>query len=263
MLNVGAVSYINALPMFLAFRVRAIEARDFTVHYGVPSKLNNGLRRGGLDASLISTYEYLENRDRYTLLPKFCIAGRKKVMSVNLYTRVPVDQLSNKRIGLTSESSSSVNLVKVLCSHFWKVTPKYDVITHAVKPGQLDAFVLIGNRALEVQNIPGFQTVDLAEEWHKETGLPFVFAVLAARNEIAEAQSDELHSYCNLLSEALNWSKDHQDHLLTESMKRCPLPDSMLAEYFQCLNYKLGRKEKESIKLFEKLITSEKLITIS
>lgn len=264
MLNIGAVSYINALPLFLAFRSRALEARDYRFHYGVPARLNHGLRRGGLDISIISTYEYLENRERYTLLPKFGIACKKRAMSVNLYTRVPPEKLEGKRVGLTAESASSVNLFQVLCKEHWGVTPVCEQMGPSVSPESLDAFVLIGNQALERQLIHGYETVDLATAWNQMTKLPFVFAVLAARREIAENQPDELLDVCNTLEDALQWGESHSDQVLSEAMRRCPtVSTELLKDYYDCIYFRMGKKEKSAINQFDKFLSAQALVTAS
>ena len=241
-MNVGCVSYINSLPFYLPFQLGHIPTSSRFIH-AIPSVLNKMLHEKKLDIALSSSVEYLDRN--YRLLPDLGIVGLNQVLSVNLYTRIPVDKLDGARIGLTSHSATSISLLKVLCRHFWKVSPQWENEPLPV----YDAFLLIGNDALKQEHIPGFQTIDLATSWYEMTGLPFVFAVFSARKETDASDLDRLQKE---LESALAWSEAHPQEIEHEAMKHCPLNPERIRAYYACLKYRLGVQEIESLELFRR-----------
>jgi predicted solute-binding protein len=83
-----------------------------------------------------------------------------------------------------------------------------------------DAALLIGDPALKA-DLGGLHVLDLAEGWHRLTGLPFVFAVWAVRPEVPP--------------EPFLWSRDygkrHADEVVDFARRRTGLPKSVLREY--------------------------------
>lgn len=246
MLKVGVIDYINFLPFFAAFQQKVIDA---TVEWvpGVPSVLNQSLREGSLDISPISAAEYLINKERYQLLPDFCIGAKGKVLSVCLYVR---GDLNGTEIGLASQSASSALLVRVLCHHFWKVSPSFTVRASVNELKTHDAFLLIGDDCLRNPHIPGFKTIDLAQAWFEATNLPFTFAVFAARKEVKQQDVDQTRHIFHL---ALEWGETHSDVVEALAQKRCALPPEVLKEYYSILRYRLDDGQRKGLELFETL----------
>lgn len=257
-MNVGCVSYINALPLHLPFQLGLIHTSSkFT--YGIPSVLNQMLREKKIDVALSSSVEYLDGN--YRLLPHLGIVGLNQVLSVNLYTRISVDRLHGARIGLTHHSATSVSLLKVLCRHFWKISPKWEDNVPTLQQHRslrsrvfqplacFDAFLLIGNDALEHSWVPGFQTIDLAAAWYDLTGLPFVFALFSARKDI---DNSELYQLEQELESALTWSEENPQEIERAAMEQCTLNSERIRAYYASLRYRLGKKEFESLELFRR-----------
>lgn len=251
-MKVGCVSYINALPFHLPFQLGQLRtSAQFT--YAIPSVLNTQLQEGKLDVALTSSVEYLD-RD-YHLLPQLGIVGLRQVLSVNLYTRIPIEKLHGVPIGLTDHSATSISLLKVLCRYLWKVSPSWeqkppcsrlDLEFHRL----YDAFLLIGDAALIQENIAGYQTIDLAAAWHEMTGLPFVFAVFSAQNTLLLQPLDHLQQE---LEKALSWSEQHPEEIERAALQQCRLPLKKIRAYYANLRYRLGSKEIESLELFRRL----------
>ncbi len=241
-MNVGCVSYINALPFHLPFQLGHIQTSAQFI-YAIPSVLNSMLREERLDVALSSSVEYLDRN--YRLLPHLGIVGLNQVLSVNLYTRTSVNKLDGARIGLTHHSATSTSLLKVLCRHFWKVSPQWE---NEPLPCY-DAFLLIGNDALEQEHVPGFQTIDLATAWYEMTGLPFVFAVFSARKNIETSRLDRLQQE---LDNALSWSALHPQEIEHAALRQCKLNSKRIRAYYASLGYRLGPQEIESLELFRR-----------
>src|SRR5262245_34291411 len=82
-LRVGAVSYLNAKPLYYRFAELAPEAR---LTMDLPSRLADQLARGELDVALVPSIEYLRGA-RYVILSGFAIAARGPARSVKLFCR--------------------------------------------------------------------------------------------------------------------------------------------------------------------------------
>ena len=86
-LRVGIINYINTLPLFQGMWQQGSES-NFEFYFGTPEELNIKLRNGELDLSLVSSAEYLRNKNAYILFSKYGVASRKKVMSTCFYSNL-------------------------------------------------------------------------------------------------------------------------------------------------------------------------------
>jgi len=114
MLKVGKIEYLNTVPVYYGFLTGKVSYDSVEFVEDVPSELNRLLREGELDVSVISSYEYLVNSNRYLLLPDFSISARKRVLSVLFLSTVPIHQLHRKDVWLTRSSMTSRELLKFL-----------------------------------------------------------------------------------------------------------------------------------------------------
>src|SRR6516225_1521524 len=108
-IRVGAVSYLNAKPLYHRFSEFAPYA---CLSMDVPSRLAEQLAAGELDVALIPSVEYLRNASAgYEILPGFAIAARGAVRSVKLFSRVPWVRVG--RLALDAGSRTSQVLARV------------------------------------------------------------------------------------------------------------------------------------------------------
>lgn len=241
-MRVGLVSYINALPLHLGLDLSQVNPILDT-----PARLNILMRKKKLDIALSSCIEHFSGG--YELIPHFCIAAKKEILSVNLYTRVAVDQLTDVRIALSEQSHTSIALLKVLCHYFWKVKPRFERLDRSKPFDANDAFLLIGDEALSNQSLDGYQTIDLAAAWHQQTALPFVFAVFYAQRGV------DYRGFQKQLADGLDWSLEHLDQVIEQAKKQSSLPEKLIRHYYSLCHYELGQKELEAMKLFNAYIS--------
>jgi predicted solute-binding protein len=169
-LRIGCVQYLNSKPLIAAF--------PGEVRFDHPSNLARALAAGRLDAALVPIFEALGPR-LYYVVDGVAIACDGPVYSVFLAYE---GELANVRtLELDPASLTSVHLAQVLLREFHGLTPRCVVAGELPEPA--DARLLIGNQAIEYrrQAPPGVRFLDLGEEWKKQTGLPFVFAVWLLR----------------------------------------------------------------------------------
>jgi chorismate dehydratase len=105
---------------------------------------------------------------------------------VALYTRVPVEEV--RSIALDTSSRTSVTLIRVLCHHHFRISPRF--VSHgpdlAAMTREHDAGLLIGDPAFDVDHVSlGLTKIDLGEEWTAMTGLPFIYAAWTGRAGVA------------------------------------------------------------------------------
>src|SRR6476620_1833766 len=101
-LNVGAVSYLNTKPLVFQLPDLAPQA-NLTFDY--PSRLADQLTAGQLDVALIPAVEYFRGRD-YSIVSDACIGCRGPVLSVKLFSRVPMDQIRTLALDEGSRTSA-------------------------------------------------------------------------------------------------------------------------------------------------------------
>jgi chorismate dehydratase len=253
MLRVGAVSYINALPLLEP--VRNLEGVSFTLDH--PSKINRLLAQGALDIALISSESYLKHKSEYELLEGLGIGATKEVLSVCLYTRVKKEKLGGKQIAIPNASETSVKLLEILCRCFWDVEPEFTVFDVAMtKEDALHEFagyLLIGDSCLMHDKSKDFERIDLARAWHKETKKPFVFAVFAARKDCYHEKEQEITSFMNTIKEGRFWEKEKLSQIVAKAQERVNIGSDDLYNYFQTIDYELTKEHYQGLALFDSL----------
>ncbi|MGH2976985.1 MAG: menaquinone biosynthesis protein, partial [Gaiellaceae bacterium] len=156
MVKLGRISYVNMAPVF--YRVDA-EVEEVQ---GVPTELNRMLVAGELDTAPISSIEYARHADSLRLLPRLCVASEGAVDSIQLVSRVPLEQV--RTVAVTPESATSVALSKVLL-------PEGDQAPLAAyDSGQSEAKLLIGDAALRSAFEDPTPHYDLGRLWLERTG---------------------------------------------------------------------------------------------
>ena len=232
--------YINTLPLRLPFQLKMLTS-PFNFILDIPTVLNKKLDIGQIDVSLSSSAAYLKGS--YSLISGFGIASTNEILSVNLYLN---GDIKSGKIGLSHHSEASCELLKVICSHFWQVSPEFVPLDRSKPFTDYDGFLLIGDEALKNQTIPGYVTIDLAKEWYKYTNLPFVFALLYSK--------EILNLDCLPLEKALQWSEKNLDLVVEYAQKTVSIPSSLIYRYYTVCKYRLGDIEYGSLELFAKLM---------
>jgi chorismate dehydratase len=175
-MRISAISYLNTAPLMWDFE-HAETGRYFEISYTTPSRCAAELNEGSADIGLIPAAAYATIPD-LAILPGVAIASKRAVRSILLISTKPLEEI--RTVALDNSSLTSVALIKVLFAKFWGGERHY----HAAPPeldsmlAANDAALLIGDPALQVSR-EKYLFWDLAEEWIRFTGKPFVFAFWA------------------------------------------------------------------------------------
>ncbi len=244
-IRVGAVSYLNAKPLYHRLREHA---PGICLEMDLPSRLADRLAEGALDVALIPSIEYLRGAVAlgYEIVPGFAIAARGAVRSVKLFSRVPFGRI--KRLALDDGSRTSQALARIWLDEAHGVRPRrLESLPMGVpiEESTADAVLLIGDRAMTVGAEGFHEVVDLGEAWNRMTSLPFVFALWVARAGV------ELGT----LPEALARSRDeglaHAHELSAEHGPRLGLDPATCYDYLtRVLSYDLGEPEVSGLREF-------------
>ena len=250
-LRVGAVSYLNSKPLIEGFSVALPGA---SLLLDVPSRLADELQKGRLDVALIPSVEAFSDPD-YMIVSDACVATHGPVMSVKLYSRVPVGEI--RTLALDEGSRTSACLTKVILSEQFGVQPKIEslALNQGTEATTADAILLIGDRAMHAPAEPFYAVWDLGEEWLRWTGLPFVFAMWVARRDT------DLRG----VGEALSAIRDlGLLSLGTIAEQECgPLGISAgVAQHYLThnLHFRLGSAERQGLKQFHQLAAALGLV---
>ncbi len=248
----SCVSYLNALPFAQGIRSLPVGDRpDLLVD--PPFRCAERLRSGEAEVALVPSVELASIPGAHAL--GFGIASRQEVRSVVLLSRRPFEEIA--RVAVDSNSRTSVALLRILLSGLFGIRPPMEVM--APDPARMlhrnDAALLIGDAALRASR-NGLRVLDLASGWHQMTGLPFVFAIWAARTAESALRAGRLLEGSLVLG--------------LEALRRDPVPESAaeagltkedLLDYLtRNVHFVLGADEQRSLGLFQEMCRREALL---
>ena len=240
-LRVGAVRYLNTRPLIYRF---AEFAPDAELILDLPSRLADDLAAGRLDVALIPSVEYFQN-PAYTIVSDACIGCRGPVLSVKLFSRVPMERIAT--LALDEGSRTSAALVKILLKERFGIEPATEPLSigRELDDSSADAVLLIGDRAIHSPPGKFCEIWDLGDEWCRWSELPFVFAMWTARPGV------DLHG----IEEALSAARDAGVADLETIARAEAAPLGLTVP--QCLSYLrdnlyfyLGPRERRGLELF-------------
>lgn len=264
-LTIGLIDYLNTMPFHYDLAAR-LTGTGVSFERGVPSALNRALAAGEVDLAPISAIEAARNADDVVVLPNLSIASLGAVKTVLLFSWAPdIRDLDGQSIALTNHSATSVALLNVLCRKRYGITPEF-VTTPQNLPAMLaehQGALVIGDdaliegahhRALSGPHGWGLPYIyDLGDEWLKMTGLPFVFALWAARRDTAAAMNEIGVFDALYASTAVGITDAARQELADAYAPKLELPVGVCRRYLRDLRYDLTNDDLAGLKLFLEL----------
>lgn len=245
-IRIGAVSYLNTRPLVFGFE-QGVASDRMELSYDVPSVLADRLEAGELDVALLPSIE-VARIGSLAIVPGLAITSNGPVKSVLLVSKKPIDEI--RSVALDPESRTSNALTRILFATHWKVQPRF-----AAGPRDLDlalsehdAAVRIGDKALFDPVPEGCTAHDLGEAWTESTGLPFVYAVWAAKPTIVDRS----------LYRAFHLSRRLGAQVLEAigsdyTWRGRQYPEIAIPYLVDTMRYRLGSQEARALRLFWKL----------
>lgn len=273
-LKIGRIPYANLFPIFHYLETDCNSA-EYKFIRGVPSRLNRMLRDGELDISTSSSIEFLRNKDKYRIIPWSSVSSEGTIRSILLFSRYPIHELGRKDIALSSESETSIVLLKIILRDFMSLRCKFTSVDHRSISTTLSSFsavLHIGDTAMREAKKIGWSALnsklvtrnsiyvyDLGELWDSFTGRPFVFALWIARKESVENKKE---LFIRLSSDLIN-AKKHINGKFSRIAREAPqkkwLSEEELVDYWKMISYDFTEKHLEGLRLFEKYAMNHRM----
>src|SRR5262249_12959537 len=166
-----------------------------------------------------------------------------------LLSKVPVEKIRN--VATDDSSRTSAALVQIFLRKFVGIDPGF-----TRQPPQLkemlkwhDAALLIGDPALQADT-KGYFVYDLAEQWRRWTGRPFVFAFWAVRKAALVGQPAGLN-VSSIFQESRNAGLQLIPQIAAVWAARLSLPEKLVSDYLvENVDYSLDAENLERLELF-------------
>jgi len=240
-LRITAVSYLNTLPFVYGIRNSGF-LDNYELQLDIPSECARKFLNKEADIALVPVAA-LNKINSYNLLNEYCIGSNGKVKSVLLLSQVQLNAI--KMIYLDYHSLTSVNLAKVLSKHYWKIDPVWiNLDEHTeINMNRLESIVVIGDKTFLLEK--EFKYVyDLATEWKKFSGLPFVFACWVANKSLSKERVRKF-------TDALEWGVLNKKKAVENLFDAKKFPSVNINEYLEeNIDFIFNAKKHQALRLF-------------
>lgn len=272
--RVGCVSYLNAKPLIhapgnatatpgngAAARGNDAAFREaVNLQLDVPSRLIGRLTSGEVDVALCSIVDFFRGGQPLELVPVGGIGCAGPTLTVRLFSRVPIENITT--VHADTDSHTSVLLLRVLLADLYGLSPRmihYD--TRASETGSdpifPEAVLLIGDKVVTAgpaATVYPYQ-LDLGAAWHDLTGRPFVFATWMKR------RGTDLGGLPLLLEKQLKANLARLDEIVAAYAAPHGWPADLAAEYLgEILRYRVGADELAAVEHFATRLSELRLI---
>lgn len=239
-LKVGHMTYLNSEVFY-----RKLPEDSCQLTAMPPRAMAAAVERGELAAGPLPIAEVFRLGNLVRSLGNLGVASDGPANSVFMFSHMPVEKLSGKRIAVTSHTSTSIQLLRILFAELW------DVSGHEFIPTDEDhaAALWIGDPALELRSSGEYAyRYDLGTAWRDLTGLPFVFAEWVIRTDVPRDQADRFE---RLLTKATREGMNSIEEISRLRASR-DMPESDVADYVCNFTYFLGTKERKGQQEFKR-----------
>ncbi|PBC78225.1 futalosine synthase [Streptomyces sp. TLI_235] len=261
--RVGHIQFLNCLPLYWGL-ARTGNLLDLDLTRDTPEKLSDRLVAGDLDIGPITCVEYLRHAEDLVVLPDIAVGSDGPVMSCVIVSKVPLADLDGRPVALGSTSRTSVRLARLLLEEREGVRPDYFSCPPDLDAmlARADAAVLIGDPALRasLQQAPsqGLAVHDLGAMWKDWTGLPFVFAVWAARRDYLERSPGTTAAVHRAFLESRDLSLTEAAKVAEQAARWESFDAPLLERYFtEALDYSLGGRQLAGIAEFARRVAHD------
>ena len=277
-LRISIVQYLNTAPLVWGFTNGPLQGK-YDLSFTVPSQCAEALRTAAADVAIIPAIEY-QRIDDLVVLPDLAIASKRRVRSLLLIAKKPIEQV--RRIALDRSSRSTQALTRILCAKHWEIAPEFveadpdlDAMLRVT-----DAALLIGDPALRLSvaiesaakrgatgeqvcaassvGVAGAENLyvyDVVEEWRRMTNLPAVLAIWAGRRDVVtpEVAADFVASR--------DFGMAHITEISSAASGEMQLLPGVLADYLrQNIDFSLGQENRKGLDLYFRLAAKQQLI---
>ncbi len=249
-IRISAVSYLNTLPFINGINKSEV-INEVDLALDMPADCARKLLAGEVDLGLVPV-AILPQLNEYCIVSDYCIGAEGIVDSVALYSDVPLNEI--EEVYLDYQSKTSITLVQVLANFFWKISPNWINAVNGFenKIEGTTAGVIIGDRTFNLSKSYQYK-YDLSEEWHKFTGLPFVFACWVSNKELPQ-------TFIANFNAALEIGVNNIDEAIVNYSQNSISKDQLWTYLKEHISYTLDASKRTAIDKFLGLVQDAELV---
>ncbi len=231
------VSFINSLPFFCGN-----VPKDFDMSYANPSELNELVRLGKSDVSMISRWVYPQCESQYAVLPQFCIGGDGEIMSIKLFSKFDISEINKGSIFITSQTGTSSRAFRKIC--FQKYG--FDIMTLPRAPlDKADSVILIGDNAMLFDSSAYKYIYDLGELWQDWAKCKMLYAVFVIRRSLFDDIAEKVSQFLD--NSLIEFSVNPQKvYMKAQELTLGKLDLETIKRYYSRLIFKMSESDFEN-----------------
>ncbi len=252
--KISVVQYLNTVPLIWGM-LRGGQQGKYELSFTTPAGCADAVRERKADVGIIPSIEY-QRMDRAQILAGISIAAKSEVKSVLLLSKLPIGKV--QRVAVDNSSRSSAALLRILMRKFYRRL--VDIEPSAPHPEEMlkraDAALVIGDTALTYEGeVP--EMYDLAAEWKKFTGLPFVFALWVGHEDA------KVSKFRKDFEDSRDYGLAHVDQIAVEYAPKLRMKVPGVKVYLtENIDYSLDEENRRGLRLFYKLARESAIIPI-
>ena len=257
--RVGHIQFLNCVPIYWGL-MHSGALLDLELVKDSPERLGERLIAGELDISPISFVEFLRHSDELVVLADVAVGSDGPVMSCNLVSQLPFEELDGERVALGSTSRTTIQLAQLLLRDKFQVSPKYYSCPPdlSIMMQEAPAAVVIGDVALRaaLHEAPrrGLRVLDLGEAWKDWSGLPMVFAVWAVRKDYLVAHPQLVREVHRSFLYSRDLAIDAVDMVAAQAARWEEFDADVLERYFTTLDFSFGPRQLAGAREFARQV---------
>ena len=252
-LRISVVQYLNSVPLIWGM-LHGPQQGKHELQYATPAHCADAVRDGTADIGIIPAIEY-HRIDGLQIISGVSIASKWRVRSVLLLSKVPIEKIQSVAVDTSSRTSAA--FLRILLAKFYSLEVNF--IPALPRPDEMlsiaDSALVIGDPAFTYRG-PA-KVYDLAAEWKKFTGLPFVFAFWAGRAD------KNLSSFRKDFVESREFGLAHVDDISAEYAAKLNMDPADVKVYLtENIDYSLDEENCRGLRLFFKLAHEAGIIPV-
>ena len=257
--RVGHIQFLNCVPIYWGL-MHSGALLDLELIKDSPERLGERLVAGELDISPISFVEFLRHSEELVVLADVAVGSDGPVMSCNLVSQVPFEELDGERVALGSTSRTTIQLAQLLLRNRFQVTPQYYSCPPdlSIMMQEAPAAVVIGDVALRaaLYEAPrrGLRVLDLGGAWKDWSGLPMVFAVWAVRKDYLAANPQLVRDVHKAFLYSRDLAIESVDKVAAQVSRWEDFDADVLERYFTTLDFSFGPRQLAGAREFARQV---------
>lgn len=245
--RVGAVRFFNARP--LIYNLEQHEGIELI--RDVPAQLAGELDHGRLDIALIPSIDYQLAQTEWSILPTSTICSSGEVITVRVFSRVPVDAIAC--IYCDTDSHTSLILARIIWQGLYG--RELEIQPLAGPPHDFESVLLIGDKVIPQLSAGWPYQLDLGRAWTEWTGLPFVYAFWAG------PERGDMDLPARILQQAYQEGMRNLDQIIDRYGPEHGFSPDLARQYFaENIQFDFGERQVAGLKKFYECASGMKLI---